>query len=194
MGRSPLSPSPLPPFCRFSLSFDAEYDEGPDEVREERERQSGERGRGRGLHVRRGRPAVTIPPPPPPPPPPQPYGDGPLDPDADGEHVDVLTDGGAAAGADGPGGGGPNRDRVTTRYLTKYERARVLGTRALQISMNAPVMVELAGETDPLDIAAKELREKKIPFVVRRYLPDGSYEDWAASELIVEQLKERKSA
>ena len=40
-------------------------------------------------------------------------------------------------------------------------------------SMNAPVMVELSGETDPLDIAMKELREKKIPFIVRRYLPDG---------------------
>ena len=39
--------------------------------------------------------------------------------------------------------------------------------------MNAPVMVELNGESDPLDIAMKELREKKIPFIVRRYLPDG---------------------
>ncbi len=40
---------------------------------------------------------------------------------------------------------------MTTPYMTKYERARVLGTRALQISMNAPVMVELDGETDPLE-------------------------------------------
>ena len=39
-----------------------------------------------------------------------------------------------------------------TPYMTKYERARVLGTRALQISMNAPVMVELEGETDPLEV------------------------------------------
>ena len=39
--------------------------------------------------------------------------------------------------------------------------------------MNAPVMVELEGQSDPLDIAMKELREKKIPFTVRRYLPDG---------------------
>ena len=36
--------------------------------------------------------------------------------------------------------------------MTKYERARVLGTRALQIAMCAPVMVELEGETDPLQI------------------------------------------
>lgn len=76
--------------------------------------------------------------------------------------------------------------RITTRYMTKYERARVLGTRALQISMNAPVMVELDGETDPLKIAMKELRERKIPMIIRRYLPDGSYEDWSIDELIIE--------
>lgn len=81
---------------------------------------------------------------------------------------------------------GAPRERITTRYLTKYERARVLGTRALQISMNAPVMVDLEGETDPLRIAQKELRERKIPIVIRRYLPDGSYEDWGIDELIVD--------
>lgn len=42
-------------------------------------------------------------------------------------------------------------------------------------SMKAPVLVDLEGETDPLQIAIKELREKKIPLVVRRYLPDGWY-------------------
>ena len=67
----------------------------------------------------------------------------------------------------------PENERTTTPYMTKYERARILGTRALQISMNAPVMVDLEGETDPLQIAIKELREKKIPLIVRRYLPDG---------------------
>ena len=68
---------------------------------------------------------------------------------------------------------GENKERVTTRFMTKYERARVLGTRALQISMNAPVLVDTEKLTDPLQIAMKELRERKIPFVIRRYLPDG---------------------
>ncbi|OBA28206.1 RNA polymerase Rpb6 [Hanseniaspora valbyensis NRRL Y-1626] len=77
-------------------------------------------------------------------------------------------------------------DRTTTPYMTKYERARILGTRALQISMNAPVFVTLEGETDPLKIAMKELKEKKIPLVIRRYLPDGSFEDWSVEELIVD--------
>lgn len=80
----------------------------------------------------------------------------------------------------------PREERTTTPYMTKYERARVLGTRALQISLNAPVLVDIEGETDPLQIAMKELSQRKIPLVLRRYLPDGSYEDWGCDELIIE--------
>ena len=83
------------------------------------------------------------------------------------------------------GEGKKNTERITTPYMTKYERARVLGTRALQIAMCAPVMVELEGETDPLAIAMKELKQRKIPIIIRRYLPDQSYEDWAIDELII---------
>lgn len=78
----------------------------------------------------------------------------------------------------------PAEKRTTTPYMTKYEKARVLGTRALQISGNAPVLIDVEGMTDPLQIAIKELREKKIPLVVRRYLPDGWYEDWTCEELL----------
>ena len=78
----------------------------------------------------------------------------------------------------------PKDKRLSTPYMTKYEKARILGTRALQISMNAPVMVDLAGESDPLQIALKELREKKLPLMIRRYMPDGCWEDWTVSELI----------
>jgi|ERR1711865_427514 len=100
---------------------------------------------------------------------------GDRDDDIGAEGNDLLVSTGTAAA-----------ERVTTRYLTKYEKARVLGTRALQISMNAPVMVDLDGETDPLRIAEKELRERKIPIIIRRYLPDGSHEDWGIDELIVD--------
>lgn len=50
--------------------------------------------------------------------------------------------------------------------------------------MNAPVLVPLDGETDALQIAIKELSQSKIPLIIRRYLPDGSFEDWSVSELI----------
>ena len=41
------------------------------------------------------------------------------------------------------------------------------------------------GETDPLEIARKELKQRRIPIIVRRYLPDGSFEDWAVDQLHV---------
>ena len=116
--------------------------------------------------------------------------DGGLEPmDEDGgDEIELLE-----APDDGADGGpAENAERVTTRYMTKYEKARVLGTRALQISMNAPVLVQLDGETDPLEIAGKELREKRIPFTVRRYLPDGSFEDWSVDELIIEDPDRRR--
>ncbi|KAF8167682.1 RNA polymerase, subunit omega/K/RPB6 [Crassisporium funariophilum] len=91
-----------------------------------------------------------------------------------------------AVGAGITGERQPNKVRITTPYLTKYERARILGTRALQISMNAPVLVPLDGETDALEIAIKELSQRKIPLIIRRYLPDGSFEDWSVSELITD--------
>merc|ERR1719229_160867 len=98
----------------------------------------------------------------------------------------VESNAGGAARPHGEGGGPVEKSkRVTTPYMTKYERARILGTRALQISMCAPVLVELEGEKDPLKIAEKELRAKKIPLIIRRYLPDGSYEDWGSDELIL---------
>jgi len=75
--------------------------------------------------------------------------------------------------------------RVTTRFITKFEKARVLGVRATQISMGAPVMIDLTNETDPLEIALKEMLERKSPLIIRRILPGGKkYEDWKVNELL----------
>ena len=80
--------------------------------------------------------------------------------------------------------GTANAERITPNFMTKYEKARIIGTRALQISKNAPVLVDLGKEDiDPILIAEKELAERKIPFVIRRYLPNGTYEDWRVNEL-----------
>lgn len=107
--------------------------------------------------------------------------------EVDADQTEFLDEDSAKRPADATHTAGKAVDpaqRVTTRYMTKYERARILGTRALQLSYNAPPMVDPKDETDPLKIAMMELKEHKIPIIVRRYLPDGSYEDWAASELI----------
>ena len=107
--------------------------------------------------------------------------------DVDGE-VDILDEEDDKEDGDGfksKRGYQKNKDRITAKFLTKYERARILGTRALQLSKNAPPMVvPQPGETDPYKLAERELAEKKIPFIVRRYLPDHTYEDWKLEELI----------
>lgn len=99
------------------------------------------------------------------------------------ENIEILTEEAVHSRYDGKPNEGP---RITTPYMTKFEKARIIGTRALQISMNAPVAIPLDGETDPLLIAEKELYTKKIPFVIRRYLPNGNYEDWKIDELILD--------
>ena len=100
--------------------------------------------------------------------------------EAQDAQADVLEDEGRSAASKRV----KDEERITSSFMTKYEKARVLGTRALQISKNAPLMiVPLPGESDPYKLAERELLERRIPFIVRRYLPDGSYEDWKLSEL-----------
>jgi len=76
-----------------------------------------------------------------------------------------------------------NTQRRTIPFLTKYEKARIIGKRAMQISKGSPPLVEIGNLENPIDIARKELIERKIPFIIRRPLPDGSYEDWRVDEL-----------
>lgn len=53
-------------------------------------------------------------------------------------------------------------------------------------------MIDIDGESDALKIANKELREKKIPLIIRRFMPDGTYEDWKVKDLIVDQFEWNK--
>ena len=65
-------------------------------------------------------------------------------------------------GGETPTQSNENKERVTTKFMTKYERARVLGTRALQISMNAPVLVETKNLSDPLQVRTEPNTEKRF--------------------------------
>ena len=77
------------------------------------------------------------------------------------------------------------RPRNTTEYLTKYEKARVIGTRAMQIAQGAPVQTDVDADfTDPILIAEEELRKGKSPLIIRRFLPDGTFEDVAVRNLL----------
>ena len=61
--------------------------------------------------------------------------------------------------------------------LTRFEKARIVGARALQISMGAPILVDASENTNPIDIALKELDARILPITIRRTLPDETYQD-----------------
>lgn len=72
----------------------------------------------------------------------------------------------------------------TLPYLTKYEKARVLGQRAKQIETGAKPFVKVPENIiDSYIIAELELREKKIPFIIKRPIPGGAFEYWNLKDL-----------
>ena len=74
----------------------------------------------------------------------------------------------------------------TMPFITKYEKARVLGERAKQLNMGAKPLVEIGPEViDGYLIALKEMEEKKIPFIIKRPLPSGGCEYWKCKDLEV---------
>jgi DNA-directed RNA polymerase I, II, and III subunit RPABC2 len=73
--------------------------------------------------------------------------------------------------------------RITLPKLTKYEKVRLIGTRAKQISLGAKVMIKNTEGLNAIEIAKLELEHKMIPMKVKRVLPDNSVEIWKLSEL-----------
>ena len=72
----------------------------------------------------------------------------------------------------------------TIPYLTKYEKARILGQRSKQIETGAKPLVKVPENiVDGYIIAELELKEKKIPFIIRRPIPGGSCEYWHLRDL-----------
>jgi len=72
----------------------------------------------------------------------------------------------------------------TIPFLTKYERARILGQRAKQIECGSRPFVKVPDNIiDSYIIAELELKQKKIPFIIRRPIPGGSCEYWNLKDL-----------
>ena len=72
----------------------------------------------------------------------------------------------------------------TLPFITKYEKTRILGERASQINSGAKVFVEVDNDIiDGYIIALKEFDEKKIPFIIKRPIPNGGVEYWKFEDL-----------
>ena len=68
--------------------------------------------------------------------------------------------------------------RIGPPKLTRFEKARIIGARSLQVAMGAPPFIPLeGGYRGPIDIATKELEEDALPVSIRRALPNGVTQD-----------------
>ena len=84
--------------------------------------------------------------------------------------------------------GAPEKDANHTSppFLTVYERTKILGTRANQIADGARPFVTVPEHvTTPLEIAKLELEQRRLPFIVKRPMPDGTFEYWRLSDLMI---------
>ncbi len=62
--------------------------------------------------------------------------------------------------------------------LTRFEKARIMGARALQLSLGAPPFIEIPETArTSLDIAMEELEQRVIPIIIRRVLPNGDFQN-----------------
>ena len=71
-----------------------------------------------------------------------------------------------------------NQILIGPPMLTRFEKARIMGARALQLSLGAPVFIEIPkNATTSLEIAMEELKQRMIPIVIKRTLPNGDYQN-----------------
>jgi DNA-directed RNA polymerase I, II, and III subunit RPABC2 len=77
---------------------------------------------------------------------------------------------------------------IGPRKLTRFERARIIGARSLQVSLGAPILTEIPESmSDPVDISLEELEENVLPMTLRRALPDKTFQDISLAVLTVEK-------
>ncbi len=70
-------------------------------------------------------------------------------------------------------------------YITRYEYTRVIGFRANQLSQGAKPFINVPEHvSDVREIARMELAQKRLPFIIKRPLPDGTYEYWRLQDLL----------
>lgn len=58
--------------------------------------------------------------------------------------------------------------------LSRFEVARLIGARSLQVALGAPLLIK-TDKGDPTEVAKEEFRNKLIPITIKRKLPNGQY-------------------
>lgn len=81
------------------------------------------------------------------------------------------------------------RKNVSSQVMSKYERSAIIGMRIEQLARGATPFVTLSEEEDarmgPEEIAERELVERRVPFILKRTLPNGMHEFWRIEDMII---------
>jgi len=78
--------------------------------------------------------------------------------------------------------------KIGTIFLTRYEKARICGARALQLSFGAPLLIDKPSDViDPIKLAMLELRAGILPLTIRRENPSGEIQDIPINKLIIKK-------
>jgi len=85
-----------------------------------------------------------------------------------------------------PGGTKADNNHRTYPFLTKFERTKIIGLRANQLSKGAAAFISVPKHiTDVRDIARLELDQKRLPYIIKRPLPNGLFEYWRLADLLI---------
>jgi DNA-directed RNA polymerase subunit K/omega len=85
-----------------------------------------------------------------------------------------------------PGGDKVDMNHRTYPFLTNFEKTKIIGLRANQISKGSIPFISVPKHiTDVKDIARLELEQKRLPFIIKRPLPNGSFEYWRLTDLLI---------
>ena len=78
-----------------------------------------------------------------------------------------------------------NQPKETPPFLTKFEKARIIGLRMQQIASGSPILVNTEGVKTLREVVEKEIIERKIPLIIARILPNNKREYWKIDEFQV---------
>ncbi len=80
----------------------------------------------------------------------------------------------------------PDSNHKSQPFLTQYEKTRILGFRTNQLAQGAIPYVQVPDHIrNVIDIAKMELEQRRLPYIIKRPMPDGTFEYWRLCDLMI---------
>ncbi len=95
-------------------------------------------------------------------------------------HLEIIPAGPRAEGIT------VDKNHLSYPFLNKYEITKIIGHRANELSQGARPYINLeAHVTDPKEIARMELEQRRLPYIIKRPMPNGKFEYWRLTDLVI---------